>query len=89
MVKQISEKYEEIFKLAKLDYINDENLKDTPMRVASMYINELMIGRYSSAPRIEAFPANYYNIIQQDMVYDNSDMLYAEKSGKRYPYKVR
>ena len=88
MVKQISEKYEEIFKLAKLDYINDENLKDTPMRVASMYINELMIGRYSSAPRIEAFPANYYNIIQQDMAYDNSDMLYAEKAAKDIHIKL-
>lgn len=59
MTKQIAEKYKEIFNLAKLDYLNDENLKDTPFRIASMYINELMVGRYSPAPRIEAFPANY------------------------------
>lgn len=88
MTKQIAEKYKEIFNLAKLDYLNDENLKDTPFRIASMYINELMVGRYSPAPRIEAFPANYYNIIQQDMAYDNSDMLYAEKAAKDIHIKL-
>ena len=61
-----SKKLEEFFDIIKLDYRNDENLKDTPMRVASMYINELMIGRYTLPPRIEAFPADMYpkNIIK-------------------------
>jgi GTP cyclohydrolase I len=82
MTKQIAEKYKEIFNLAKLDYLNDENLKDTPFRIASMYVNELMVGRYSPAPRIEAFPANYYNLIQQDKSCDNDDLVYAEKAAK-------
>lgn len=88
MTNQIAEKYKEIFDLAKLDYLNDENLKDTPFRIASMYINELMVGRYSPAPRIEAFPANYYNIIQQDKSYDNDDLVYAEKAAKDIHVKL-
>ncbi len=60
MTQEASKKLEEFFDIIKLDYRNDENLKDTPMRVASMYINELMVGRYTLPPRIEAFPADMY-----------------------------
>ena len=60
MTQQASKKFEELFDILKLDYKNDENLKDTPMRVASMYINELLVGRYTKPPRIESFPADMY-----------------------------
>lgn len=60
MTQQASKKFEELFDILKLDYKNDENLKSTPYRVASMFVNELMIGRYTKPPRIEAFPATYY-----------------------------
>lgn len=60
MTKEASKKMEEFFDILKLDYKNDENLKDTPMRVASMYINELLVGRYTKPPRIESFPADMY-----------------------------
>ena len=82
MTKQIAEKYKEIFNLAKLDYLNDENLKDTPFRIASMYINELMIGRYSPAPRIEAFPANYYNLESNTSPNTQSAKEFADKIHK-------
>lgn len=62
MTDLAAKKLEEFFDIIKLDYKNDENLKDTPMRVASMYINELMVGRYSNPPRIEAFPADMYKV---------------------------
>ena len=62
MTAEAAKKLEEFFDIIKLDYKNDENLKDTPMRVASMYINELMVGRYSQPPRIEAFPADMYKV---------------------------
>ena len=55
MTKEVSEKMKEIFEIMKLD-VNDPNLVDTPMRISSMWINELMVGRYQNAPRIEAFP---------------------------------
>ena len=60
MTAEAAKKLEEFFDIIKLDYKNDENLKDTPMRVASMYVNELMVGRYTLPPRIEAFPADMY-----------------------------
>ena len=62
MTEQASKKFEELFDILKLDFRNDENLKDTPFRVASMYINELMVGRYTMPPRIEAFPADFYEV---------------------------
>lgn len=59
MTEQVSEKMKEIFDIMKLDYKVDPNLKDTPMRVASMWINELMIGRYQEKPRMESFPLQF------------------------------
>jgi GTP cyclohydrolase I len=72
MTLEASKKLEEFFDTIKLDYKRDENLKDTPMRVASMYINELMVGRYTAPPRIEAFPADMYktafNVLDGDYI---------------------
>lgn len=59
MTLDVSEKMKEIFDIMKLDYKTDPNLKDTPMRVASMWINELMIGRYQEKPRMESFPLQF------------------------------
>jgi GTP cyclohydrolase IA len=55
MTEQVSEKMAEILEILKIDK-NDPNVQDTPMRIASMYVNEWMVGRYSDKPRIEAFP---------------------------------
>ena len=35
---------------------NDPNSADTPRRLAKMYINELMEGRYRARPRVASFP---------------------------------
>lgn len=59
MADQISEKMKEIFDILKLDYRNDPNLKDTPMRISSMWVNELMVGRYQNEPRMESFPLQF------------------------------
>ena len=56
MTKEAAEQLKGVFETLKLDYLKDPNLLDTPMRLASMWVNELMVGRYSAAPRIEAFP---------------------------------
>jgi GTP cyclohydrolase I len=52
---EIKNLFEDIFKklLFKLD---DPNFIDTPSRVASMWVNELMVGRFLEKPRLEAFP---------------------------------
>lgn len=36
--------------------LNDPNVKDTPRRMADMYINELLRGRYTSPPEVTDFP---------------------------------
>lgn len=59
MTMQMAEKMKEIFDILKLDYRNDPNLKDTPTRISSMWVNELMIGRYQMEPRMEAFPLQF------------------------------
>ena len=59
MANQVSQHMKSIFDIMKLDYNKDPNLKDTPMRVASMWVNELMIGRYQNKPRMESFPLQF------------------------------
>lgn len=51
---QLKDKFSEILDILKIDK-NDPNVKSTPMRIASMWVNEWMIGRYQHEPRIEAF----------------------------------
>ena len=58
MTLDASEKFKEVFDILKLDYTTDANLLDTPMRISSMWVNELMVGRYEKEPRIEDFPAD-------------------------------
>ena len=59
MTIQVQDHLKLVFDAMKLDWRNDPNLKDTPMRVASMWINELRVGRYQSKPRMEAFPIQF------------------------------
>ena len=58
MTKQAAQKYKELFDILKLDYKTDPNLKSTPIRISSMLVNELIVGRFQEAPRIESFPAD-------------------------------
>jgi len=47
--------YKEFMEALKID-LNDPNAKDTPHRVAKMYVNELFKGRYEKKPDIQSFP---------------------------------
>ena len=44
-----------------VDWKNDPNSNNTPMRVAKAYVNDLWKGRYEVAPDITAFPADGYD----------------------------
>jgi GTP cyclohydrolase IA len=55
MVAKVEEKFGEIFNVLRIDR-NDPNSMDTPHRLARMWVNELLRGRYSDAPRITVFP---------------------------------
>lgn len=61
-IKLISEKFKEIMEILGLDLSND-SLKDTPKRVAKMYVNELFSGLWE-----ENFPK--ITVIDNDMKYD-------------------
>jgi GTP cyclohydrolase I len=55
IMEDIKQDFINIFKKMMFD-LNDPNFLDTPNRVASMWVNELMVGRYMKKPRIEKFP---------------------------------
>ena len=55
MTEEVAKKFEDILDILKIDR-SDPNVLDTPMRIASMYVNEWMVGRFSEHPRMESFP---------------------------------
>jgi GTP cyclohydrolase I len=55
MVRAAAVKLEELFDTLQIDHRNDHNTADTPRRVAKMYVEELLAGRYSDPPAITEF----------------------------------
>ena len=55
MVERLEVKLEEVLDILRIDR-NDPNSTNTPHRVAKMYVNELMIGRYTAPPNLTVFP---------------------------------
>lgn len=74
MTKEASFKFKELFDILKLDYTNDPNLKSTPIRIASMWVNELMVGRYQDVPRIESFPADENLLTEVDGILETRQL---------------
>lgn len=56
LVDEVSEKFEEVLRSLLIDVDNDPNSKGTARRLAKMYINELMEGRFYEAPEVTSFP---------------------------------
>ena len=48
-------KLEELFDVLQIDHRNDRNTRDTPRRVAKMFVEEIMAGRYCEPPELTAF----------------------------------
>ncbi len=55
MIRAAATKLEELFDVLRIDHRNDHNTRDTPRRVAKMYVEDLMNGRFSEPPAITAF----------------------------------
>jgi GTP cyclohydrolase IA len=55
MKQSVAKKFEEIFDILCIDHRNDHNTRDTPTRVAKMFVEELLRGRFSSPPKITEF----------------------------------
>jgi GTP cyclohydrolase I len=56
LIDELTEKFEGVLDTLLIDRENDPNSMDTPRRLAKMYINEIMGGRYEKAPKVTAFP---------------------------------
>ena len=56
LIEELTPKFEEVLDSLVIDRFNDPNSMDTGRRLAKMYINELMAGRYDPMPNATAFP---------------------------------
>ena len=56
LIDELAVKFEDVLQGLVIDTDNDPNSNDTGRRLAKMYINELMAGRYESMPKATAFP---------------------------------
>jgi len=55
MIDAAAQKFAELFDVLHIDYKNDHNMQQTPMRVARMFVEELLHGRYNPPPEITEF----------------------------------
>ena len=56
LIEEATQRFEEVLDSLVIDRHNDPNSMDTGRRLAKMYINELMSGRYNPMPNATAFP---------------------------------
>lgn len=54
--KQLEKIFTKFLDVLGYDQENDYNIKETPKRMAKMYIDELFVGNYSDPPNITVFP---------------------------------
>jgi GTP cyclohydrolase I len=56
LIVEVTEKFEAVLQSLLIDTENDPNSKGTAKRLAKMYIQEIMSGRYDAPPDCTAFP---------------------------------
>lgn len=56
LIDELTTQFEGVLDSLLIDKKNDPNSFDTPRRLAKMYYNELMAGRYEDRPPVTAFP---------------------------------
>ena len=61
LIEELVPKFESVLDTLLIDRANDPNSMDTGRRLAKMYINELMSGRYDPMPNATAFPNHIEN----------------------------
>jgi GTP cyclohydrolase IA len=55
MIAAAAQKIGELLDILRIDHRNDHNTRDTPARVAKMYVRELLRGRFAEPPAITEF----------------------------------
>jgi GTP cyclohydrolase IA len=65
MVESATQKIAELLAVLKVDCASDHNTRDTPGRVARMFVNDLMAGRFTAPPKLTKFdnPSNLKELI--------------------------
>jgi len=61
LIEELTPKFESVLDSLLIDRENDPNSTNTGRRLAKMYINELMAGRYNPMPNATAFPNHVDN----------------------------
>ena len=56
LIDEVADKFEAVLDSLLIDRHSDPNSMNTGFRLAKMYINEIMSGRYDPAPKATAFP---------------------------------
>jgi len=56
LISELTPQFEAVLQGLVIDTQNDPNAKGTARRLAKMYVNEIMVGRYDEAPDCTAFP---------------------------------
>ena len=56
LIEELTQKFESVLGSLVIDTKNDPNSQGTAKRLAKMYVNELMSGRYDMMPNATAFP---------------------------------
>ena len=56
LIDEATEAFEKVLDALLIDRENDPNSKGTARRLAKMYFNEIMAGRYEASPNATAFP---------------------------------
>jgi GTP cyclohydrolase I len=62
LIDELTEQFENVLDSLVIDRHTDPNAKDTGRRLAKMYVNELMSGRFDPAPSATAFPNEPDNV---------------------------
>lgn len=68
LILELAGKFEGVLDSLIIDTENDPNSKGTAKRLAKMYVQELMSGRYDKAPNCTAFPNDGENIYKGMLV---------------------
>lgn len=73
LIDELTEKFESVLDSLIIDRYNDPNSQDTGRRLAKMYVNEIMSGRYEPRPNATAFP-NHTNDRYDGMLVVRSEL---------------
>lgn len=74
LIDELQEKFESVLDSLLIDRKNDPNAKDTGRRMAKMYINEIMGGRYTPPPAVTAFPNDDDETRYQGMIVTRAEL---------------